>query len=155
SGDARAQLALGKALLLGTGGVARDYPRALHLLRQAADRGDAAAAYYLGLMYRSGYGTAANTALAAHWFDGAARHGIPAAMFMLANAYRDGDGVPRDEARALALYEQAAEHELPEAVQALAMAYQNGELGLARDDAAFRKQWLETAHALKHPALAP
>ncbi|MGD7312527.1 hypothetical protein ACQCSJ_14820, partial [Ralstonia pseudosolanacearum] len=84
-----------------------------------------------------------------------ARHGIPAAMFMLANAYRDGDGVPRDEARALALYEQAAEHELPEAVQALAMAYQNGELGLARDDAAFRKQWLETAHALKHPALAP
>ncbi|MGD7251973.1 hypothetical protein ACQCRB_19075, partial [Ralstonia pseudosolanacearum] len=77
------------------------------------------------------------------------------AMFMLANAYRDGDGVPRDEARALALYEQAAEHELPEAVQALAMAYQNGELGLARDDAAFRKQWLETAHALKHPALAP
>lgn len=154
-GDARAQLALGKALLLGTGGVARDYPRALHLLRQAADRGDAAAAYYLGLMYRSGYGTAANTALAAHWFDGAARHGIPAAMFMLANAYRDGDGVPRDEARALALYEQAAEHELPEAVQALAMAYQNGELGLARDDAAFRKQWLETAHALKHPALTP
>ncbi|MGD7347064.1 hypothetical protein ACQCRM_07080, partial [Ralstonia pseudosolanacearum] len=63
--------------------------------------------------------------------------------------------LPRDEARALALYEQAAEHELPEAVQALAMAYQNGELGLARDDAAFRKQWLETAHALKHPALAP
>lgn len=155
TGDARAQLALGKALLLGTGSVTRDYPRALHLLRQAADRGDAAAAYYLGLMYRSCYGTAANTALAAHWFDRAARHGIPVAMFMLANAYRDGDGVPRDEARALALYEQAAGHELPEAVQALAMAYQNGELGLARDDAAFHKQWLETAHALKHPALAP
>ncbi len=154
-GDARARLALGKALLFGTGGVTRDYPRALHLLRQAADRGDAAAAYYLGLMYRSGYGTAADTVLAAHWFDHAARHDIPAAMFMLANAYRDGDGVPRDEARALALYEQAAEHELPEAVQALAMAYRNGELGLARDDAAFRRQWLETAHALKHPALAP
>ncbi|QHB56186.1 sel1 repeat family protein [Ralstonia solanacearum] len=155
SGDTRARFALGKALLLGTGGVARDYPRALHLLRQAADRGDAAAAYYLGLMYRSGYGTATNTALAAHWFDQAARNDIPAAMFMLANAYRDGAGVPRDEARALALYEQAAGHELPEAVQALAMAYQNGELGLKRDDDAFQQQWVETAHALKHPALAP
>ncbi len=153
--DARAQLSLGKALLLGTGGVERDYPRALRLLRQSADKGDAAAAYYLGLMYRSGYGTAIDTAQAAHWFDRAARHEIPAAMFMLANAYREGDGVPRDEARALALYQDAAEHELPEAVQALAMAYQNGELGLKRDDAAYHQQWIETAHALKHPALAP
>ncbi len=154
-GDMRAQLALGKALLLGTGDVARDYPRALRLLRRAADQGDAPAAYYLGVMFRSGYGTAADAAQAAHWFDRAARHDIPAAMFMLANAYRDGDGVPRDEARALALYEEAAEHELPEAVQALAMAYQNGELGLKRDAAAFHAQWIETAHALKHPALAP
>jgi len=154
-GDVYAQLSLGKALLLGTGGVARDYPRALHLLRQAADKGDAAAAYYLGVMYRSGYGTGIDTAQAAHWFDRAAQHGIPAAMFMLANAYRDGDGVPHDEARALALYQDAAEHELPEAVQALAMAYQNGELGLKRDDAAYHQQWIETAHALKHPALAP
>lgn len=154
-GDARAQLSLGKALLLGTGGVTRDYPRALRLLRQAADKGDAAAAYYLGVMYRSGYGTSIDAAQAAHWFDRAAQHGIPAAMFMLANAYRDGDGVPRDEAHALALYEDAAEHELPEAVQALAMAYQNGELGLKRDDAAYHQQWIETAHALKHPALAP
>lgn len=153
--DARAELALGKALLLGTGGAKRDYPRALRLLRQSVDKGDAAAAYYLGLMYRSGYGTAADAAQAAHWFDRAARHGIPAAMFMLANAYREGDGVPRDEARALALYEDAAEHELPEAVQALAMAYQNGELGLKRDDAAYHQHWIETAHALKHPALEP
>jgi TPR repeat protein len=154
-GDARAELSLGKALLLGTGGVARDYPRALQLLRQSADKGNAAAAYYLGVMYRSGYGTAIDTTQAAHWFDRAARHEIPAAMFMLANAYREGDGVPRDEARALALYQDAAEHELPEAVQALAMAYQNGELGLKRDDAAYHQQWIETAHALKHPALAP
>ena len=142
-------------LLLGTGGVERDYPRALRLLRQSADKGDAAAAYYLGVMYRSGYGTPIDTTQAAHWFDRAARHEIPAAMFMLANAYRDGDGVPRDEARALALYQDAAEHELPEAVQVLAMAYQNGELGLKRDDAAYHQQWIETAHALKHPALAP
>ncbi|CAJ0786108.1 hypothetical protein R77555_01426 [Ralstonia mannitolilytica] len=153
--DMRAQLSRAKALLLGTGGVARDYPRALQLLRQSADKGDAAAAYYLGLMHRSGYGTPVDPAQAARWFDRAAHQGVPSAMFMLANAYREGEGVPRDEARALALYQEAAEHELPEAVQALAMAYQNGELGLKRDDAAYHQQWIETAHALKHPALAP
>ncbi|AJY13101.1 sel1 repeat family protein [Burkholderia dolosa] len=151
----RAQLALGKALLLGSADLPKDYARARALLADAAAHGDPAAAYYLGLIYRSGYGVAADPAQAAHWFDVASRADIPAADFMLANAYRDGSGVPRDEARALALYRRAAEHELPEAVQTLAMAYRNGELGLARDADAFHAQWIETAHALKHPVVAP
>ncbi|AGK48068.1 sel1 repeat family protein [Burkholderia thailandensis MSMB121] len=150
-----ARLALGKAWLLGTGGVARDYPRALAMLRPLAAAGDPNAAYYVGLIYRSGYGTPADPTEAARWFELAARHDIAAAQFMLANAYRDGSGVHRDEARALALYRQAADHELPEAVQTLAIAYRNGELGLPRDPDAFHAQWIEAAHALKHPALAP
>ncbi len=150
-----ARLALGRARFLGSGGVARDYRRALALLRPAAEAGDAAAAYYVGLIYRSGYGVSADPAEAARWFARAARQELPAAQFMLANAYRDGDGVPRDEARALALYRSAAEHELPEAVQALAMAYRSGELGVKRDEDAYHAQWLEAAHALKHPASAP
>ncbi len=151
----RAQLALGKALLLGSGDIPKNYARARALLGAAAGHGDPAAAYYLGLIYRSGYGTAADPVQAAHWFDLASRADIPAADFMLANAYRDGNGVPRDEARALALYRRAAEHELPEAVQTLAMAYRNGELGLKPDADAFHAQWIETAHALKHPVVAP
>ncbi|KVE73033.1 tetratricopeptide repeat protein [Burkholderia vietnamiensis] len=151
----RAQLALGKALLLGSGDLPKDYARARALLGEAAGHGEAAAAYYLGLIYRSGYGTAADPARAAQWFERAARADIPAADFMLANAYRDGSGVPRDEARALALYRRAAEHELPEAVQTLAMAYRNGELGLRPDATEFHAQWIETAHALKHPVIAP
>lgn len=151
----RAQLALGKALLLGSGGLPKDYARARTLLAAAAAHGDPAAAYYLGLIYRSGYGIAADPAQAARWFDVASRADLPAADFMLANAYRDGSGVPRDDARALALYRRAAEHELPEAVQTLAMAYRNGELGLTPDADAFHAQWIETAHALKHPVVAP
>nr|WP_186162388.1 tetratricopeptide repeat protein [Burkholderia gladioli] len=150
-----ARLALGRARFFGSGGVARDYRRALALLRPAAEAGDAAAAYYVGLIYRSGYGVSADPAEAARWFTRAARQALPAAQFMLANAYRDGAGVPRDEARALALYRSAAEHELPEAVQALAMAYRSGELGVKRDEDAYHAQWLEAAHALKHPASAP
>ncbi|ACB65291.1 Sel1 domain protein repeat-containing protein [Burkholderia ambifaria MC40-6] len=151
----RAQLALGKALLLGSGDIPKDYARARALLGEAAGQGDPAAAYYLGLIYRSGYGTAADPVQAAHWFELASRADIPSADFMLANAYRDGSGVPRDEARALALYRRAAEHELPEAVQTLAMAYRNGELGLKPDADEFHAQWIETAHALKHPVVAP
>ncbi|RQZ13423.1 sel1 repeat family protein [Burkholderia sp. Bp9031] len=151
----RAQLALGKALLLGSGDIPKDYARARALLGEAASQGDPAAAYYLGLIYRSGYGTAADPVQAAHWFEFASHADIPAADFMLANAYRDGSGVPRNEARALALYRRAAEHELPEAVQTLAMAYRNGELGLKPDADAFHTQWIETAHALKHPVVAP
>ncbi|KVN36145.1 hypothetical protein WJ63_02235 [Burkholderia pyrrocinia] len=151
----RAQFALGKALLLGSGGQPKDYARARALLGEAAGHGDPAAAYYLGLIYRSGYGTAADPAQAARWFEQASRADIPAADFMLANAYRDGSGVPRDESRALALYRRAAEHELPEAVQTLAMAYRNGELGLKPDADEFHAQWIETAHALKHPVVAP
>ncbi|MBU9222616.1 tetratricopeptide repeat protein [Burkholderia multivorans] len=151
----RAQLALGKALLLGSGDMPKDYARARALLGAAAEHGDAAAAYYLGLIYRSGYGTAADPVQAARWFEIASQAEIPAADFMLANAYRDGSGVPRDEARALALYRRAAEHELPEAVQTLAMAYRNGELGLRPDADAFHAQWIETAHALKHPVVGP
>ena len=151
----RAQLALGKALLLGSGDIPKDYARARALLGEAAGQGDPAAAYYLGLIYRSGYGTAADPVQAAHWFELASRADIPSADFMLANAYRDGSGVPSDEARALALYRRAAEHELPEAVQTLAMAYRNGELGLKPDADEFHAQWIETAHALKHPVVAP
>jgi len=151
----RARLALGKALLLGSGDIPKDYVRARALLGEAAGQGDPAAAYYLGLIYRSGYGTAADPVQAAHWFEFASRADLPAADFMLANAYREGSGVPRDEARALALYRRAAEHELPEAVQTLAMAYRNGELGLAPDADEFHAQWIETAHALKHPVIAP
>ncbi|RQU86269.1 tetratricopeptide repeat protein [Burkholderia cenocepacia] len=151
----RAQLALGKALLLGSGDIPKDYVRARALLGAAAEQGAPAAAYYLGLIYRSGYGIAADPVQAAHWFDSASRADIPAADFMLANAYRDGSGVPRDDARALALYRRAAEHELPEAVQTLAMAYRNGELGLRPDADEFHAQWIETAHALKHQVVAP
>lgn len=40
-------------------------------------------------------------------------------------------------------------------IQALAMAYRDGQLGLDRDERNFRFHLVETAHALKHPALKP
>lgn len=153
--DAEAHTALGKLLFLGTPQLAPDYPAAYRHFATAGAQGHAGAAYYLGLMLRSGYGVRENHAAAARWFALAAGKQSAAAMFMLANAYREGDGVARDEKRALELYEEAAELELPEAIQTLAMAYRNGELGLPQDEMQARHFSLETAHALKHPALVP
>lgn len=156
SGHVRAQFLLGKAAMLGGLASGRtDLPLAWQQLDAAARGGDVGAAYYLGLLYRGGYGRTPDPASAARWFKVAADGGVAQAMFMLANAYREGEGVARDDARAVSWYEAAAEREHPASIQALAMAYRNGELGLAQDDRNYRQHMAEAAHALKHPAITP
>ncbi|WP_456281251.1 sel1 repeat family protein [Cupriavidus sp. JZ107] len=163
TGDARANFVLGKAAFLGgagrDGGAAingkPDHPAAWRHLRAAAEAGHVGAAYYLGLLHRGGYGAEPNPGEAARWFTVAAEGGVAQAMFMLANAYREGSGVARDDAKAVAWYEAAAERDHPESIQALAIAYRHGELGLDPDERNFRFHLVETAHALKHPALEP
>jgi TPR repeat protein len=156
NGHTRAQFLLGKAAMLGELASGQpDLPLAWRELDAAAQAGDVGAAYYLGLLYRGGYGRTPDLAAAAHWFNVAADGGVAQAMFLLANAYRDGDGVPRDDARAVSWYEAAAEREHPASAQALAMAYRNGELGLSQDDDNYRQHMAEAAHALKHPAINP
>ncbi|MEN7526938.1 MULTISPECIES: tetratricopeptide repeat protein [unclassified Cupriavidus] len=155
-GNVRAQFLLGKAAMLGGLASGRtDAPLAWQWLDAAARTGDVGAAYYLGLLYRGGYGREVDSARAARWFQVAADAGVPQAMFLLANAYREGNGVIRDEARAVSWYEAAGERAHPASLQALAMAYRNGELGLAQDEAQYQQHMAEAAHALKHPALNP
>lgn len=163
TGDARANFVLGKAAFLGDaggdGGAAvngkPDHQAAWRHLRAAAEAGHVGAAYYLGLLHRGGYGAQPNPVEAARWFTVAAEGGVAQAMFMLANAYREGSGVARDDDKAVAWYEAAAERDHPESIQALAIAYRHGELGLDPDERNFRFHLVETAHALKHPALKP
>jgi len=156
SGHTRAQFLLGKAAMLGELASRQpDLPLAWRELNAAANAGDIGAGYYLGLLYRGGYGRTPDPAAAAHWFNVAADGGVAQAMFLLANAYREGDGVPRDDARAVSWYEAAAEREHPASIQALAMAYRNGELGLSQDEDNYRQHMAEAAHALKHPAINP
>lgn len=155
NGSNPARVTLGKLYLQGATGVTKNYAKALSYFQPAAEDNNAAAAYYLGVMYKNGYGVETDAGQAAHWLKVAADQQLPSAMFMLANAYRDGEGVAQDNQAALKLYEAAADMELPEAIQALAIAYHNGELGLQPDSAAYQRQMLEIAHALKHPAQVP
>ena len=154
-GDTEAQVALGRIHLRGIVGVPRDAGRAHAWFERAAAAHHPSAAYYLGVMSRSGEGAPADLAAAARWFETAAQEGSPHAMFLLANAYRAGAGVPRSDAKALDLYAKAGELEHPAALQALAMAYQHGELGLEPDDAESRRYAMEAEHAIKHAPTPP
>lgn len=154
-GDAEAQVALGRIHLRGIVGVPRDAGRAHAWFERAAAAHHPSAAYFLGVMSRSGEGAPADPAAAARWFATAAQEGSPHAMFLLANAYREGAGVQRSDAKALDLYAKAGELEHPAALQALAMAYQRGELGLEPDDAESRRYAMEAEHAIKHAPTPP
>lgn len=150
-GDPGAQYLLGKVLFDGNAVQVRNRQQARFWFEQAALQQHAQATYFLGLIYKNGYGVASDTPRAAHWFDRSAALGNADAMFMLGTAYMDGIGVPANQARAAALFRQAAELEHPLAAQMLAYALRDGTLGLARDSRAAQEMVVEIDHALHHP----
>lgn len=154
AGDQATQLLLGKALLQGRGGLAKDPVEAARWLRPAAEAGNPFAAYWLGALYQSDAGGRDDREAVA-WLERAAAAQLPPALFLLGGLYRDGRGVAADPARALACFEAAAEAELPEALQTLALAYRAGDLGLVRDEAKAAELMRELEHAVRHPPALP
>ncbi len=151
TGNRDALVALGKLYFHGIPGTAPDYAQAFTLLSKAAEQNDAAASYYLALMYKNGSGVAQDSASAARYLQKAVDGGAsPASMFLLANMYLSGEGVPRDNKKARELIERAAELEYPEAAQMMAIGLREGTMGFERDEKRASEQFLEAAHALKH-----
>lgn len=148
--DAAGELALGKRLLADAGRAAAAPEAALHL-RRAAEHGLPAAAYHLGLLYRRGAaGVHVDRVAALRWMQQAAEAGLPDAQFILGQMLAAGEGVPADPARARAWFEQAAEHDHAGASLELALAYQRGALGVAPDEQAATRYFMEARHALSH-----
>ncbi len=78
-------------------------------LQQAANNGDANAAFEIGERYMTGRGVDTNVSEALKWFEKAVSKGSAAAAFRLGMAYEKGQGVARDRARARTNYVLAAE----------------------------------------------
>ncbi|WP_338761404.1 sel1 repeat family protein [Massilia sp. METH4] len=126
------------------------WPQALADFTTAARNGDAAAAYWAGVMVRNGKGAAPDSAAAIGWLEQAARGGVPEAMFVLANMRLAGEGGDADPAAARAWLEHAAGLGHPGALQQLAqMSYDEG--ADQRANALLK----ESAHALKHKVTMP
>ena len=66
-------------------GVQQDYARAIDYYTQAANAGHADSQFYLGLMYKTGIGTAADPDKAKHWLKRAADQGDEEAQKELNN----------------------------------------------------------------------
>ena len=109
--DAKADVASGwQAYLEG------DYATALGQLTPASEAGNAAAQYYLGVLYSHGEGVARNYGTAALWYAKSAAQGHTDAQFNLGLLYYGGSGAPglstsveRDPETAALWFEQAAD----------------------------------------------
>ena len=95
--------------------------------KDAAEKGDAAAQYNLGLMYDQGEGVQQDYDSARAWFEKAAEQGLAAAQYNLGVMYLQGEGVQQDYDSARAWFEKAAEQGLADAQYQLGVMYPQGE----------------------------
>jgi hypothetical protein len=79
----------------------KDYQRAYHEWKAAADAGKAEAQFDLGLLYAQGLGVRRDLSEAARWYRKSADQGNAQAEFALGQMYSRGWGIPRDEADAI------------------------------------------------------
>ncbi len=152
-GDAESCFLVGKANFDGIATATHlpDFGRAQQWFDIAAERHHPKAAYFLGLMYKSGYGVNKDLARAAQWFEKSVKLGNADAMFMLGNAYYAGEGVVASQSQALRLYQAAAALEHPLAAQTLAYAFRDGALGLPQSERESNQMMMEVTHSLSHP----
>ena len=117
----------------------------LDTVRQAADQGDAAAQYNLGLMYTNGEGVLEDDAEAVRWFRLAAEQGHAKAQLNLGGMYALGRGLPKDDAEAVRWFQLAAEQGYAKAQGALGAMYALGQGALK--DAVLAHMWFNIASA--------
>jgi localization factor PodJL len=95
-------------------------------LRHAALKGDASAAYEIGVRFAEGKGVPANFDEAAKWYGRAADAGVVPAMFRLGTLYEKGMSVKKDVDAARRYYLQAAERGNAKAMHNLAVLDADG-----------------------------
>ena len=120
----------------------------LEAVRAAAEEGDAAAQFTLGVIYSTGRGVPRDDAEALRWFRLAAAQGNAEAQGSLGIMYATGHGVPRNAAEALRWYRLAAAQGNAEALGNLGSMYVTGQ-GVPRD-AAEAVRWYRLAAAQGH-----
>jgi TPR repeat protein len=143
-GMPEAQVRLGRMLLEGTGGVARDPGAALACFLGAAKRGDAEGQNMAGRCYENGWGTGIDFARAAVLYAAAAEAGLAWAQYNLGHLLLNGDGMARDRDAAFAWYRRAAAQGHARAMNLVARCCEEG-WGCARDAGAAREWYRRSA----------
>lgn len=108
-----------------------------------AAEGDRSSQFYLGLLYETGRGVAADTDTAVRWYQKAAEAGHGEAAYRLALLARQSDDLPAEPETVLNWIKQAAEGGVAEAQYELGAVYAEGKL-VDRDFEKAR-QWFSAA----------
>jgi hypothetical protein len=90
-------------------GVAKDYVKAMHWYRKAANQGFVGAQNNLAVMYEQGLGVPKNKPEAIKWYRKAAEQNNAYAQHSIGVRYRDGDGIPQNFEEAAKWISKAAE----------------------------------------------
>jgi TPR repeat protein len=132
TGDAKAQLALGRLYQSGTltpdGSAQHDYAGAAYWYHQASDHADAQAAYELAILYRHGLGVPADASQSFQLLQKAAEANYVPAMSLLSDAYAE-QKTPVSGQRATYWAMKAAEAGDPQGWLVLGFEYDTGKLG--------------------------
>lgn len=76
----------------------------LQTLHARADKGDAEAQFFLGMIYGNGRGVQQNYAMARAWYEKAATQGYAMAQYNLGALYFYGHGVPQNDVKTYMLW---------------------------------------------------
>jgi TPR repeat protein len=133
-GYALAILSLGRMYLTGLGYLPKDEPKAVELIKEAAEQGEPAAAAVLASLYAVGRGVNKDELEAVRLARQAADQGVALGMAVLGNMYLYGlGGLERDGREALRLLREAADQGNPTGMITLAICYDSGLAGLSKD----------------------
>ncbi len=111
---------------------AKDYKKALEILRPLAEDGNSQAQVTLGIMYDYGQGVSKDPVEAMKWYIKAAEQGIPVVQHDVGVKYFQGSGVKQDYLEAAKWWEQSANAGLADSQFNLGLLYYRG-LGLETD----------------------
>ncbi|KAG0198793.1 hypothetical protein BGX28_007799 [Mortierella sp. GBA30] len=93
--------------------------------------GNPRAEYYIGIMYRSGWGVSPHYGIAMEWFQRSAKKQFDLAAFAIAKMYHLEQGVSRDLKKAIEWYSRAKEYGDLDAENEMAIVYQEMEHGVS------------------------
>jgi len=150
-GDLNAQAELGARYGRGDG-VPQNIPKALELLRQAAEKKNPDASFYLGLSYLTGTGVPKNEPQAVLFFEPAAAQGNPAAQYWLGSMIAQGQGgIESNWDSAFAYFWHAADSGYPPAEFMVGYAFHMG-LGTLRNPKAAAYWYRRTDSRMPNPS---
>lgn len=105
----------------------KDYAEAVRWLKAAAEQGDIAAQYNLGVSYSLGKGVAQDNVQSVRWYTLAAEQGFALAQYRLGLAHYSGVGVAQDNTQAVRWHMLAAAQGHVDSFAPLGAFYSSGD----------------------------